>query len=103
MPKIAKIKSRIKRTNLRSRPRKKKFSRSYKNEFKKQLRLAIAAAIGFTIAFAWRNVIFDSTYQLIQTLNEKTTIFQTQFTTSLIITVIGVLLILLFSKLLKEK
>ncbi|MBU0957403.1 MAG: hypothetical protein KKF56_01185 [Nanoarchaeota archaeon] len=87
----------------KSKSRKKKFSRSYKKEFKKQLRLAIAAAIGFTIAFSWRNVIFDSVHSLVQNIDKKTTVFQTQFTASLIITVVGVLFILLFSKLLKEK
>ncbi len=89
--------------NLKMSRKPKKPKKQFKHEFKKQLRLAIAAAIGFTIAFAWRNVIFDFIYNIIRQLNEETTILQSQLTTAMIITIIGVILIIIFSKLLKDK
>lgn len=77
--------------------------KKFKHEFKKQLRLAIAAAIGFTIAFAWRNVIFDSIYNFVRKINEETSLLQSQLTTAIIITIIGVLLIMLFSRVLRDR
>ncbi|HLC31136.1 MAG TPA: DUF5654 family protein [Candidatus Nanoarchaeia archaeon] len=77
--------------------------RSFKTEFKRQLRFAITAAIGFSIAFAWRNAIFD-TFQtavgrfLDLPLNNPTT----EIYTALFITFVALLLLYVTSKLLKK-
>jgi hypothetical protein len=78
-------------------------SRSFRKEFRKQIRLAVVAAIGFTIAFAWRNAIFDSFQDaLVRFLDVQKYHFLTEIYTALAITIVGVSLILVTSKFLKE-
>jgi len=72
----------------------------FKKEFKNQLRLAIAAAIGFIIAFSWRDFVIKlvgDTYSVLQTAMPITS----KFLTAITITLIGVFLIIITSKLLK--
>ncbi|MEK6889420.1 MAG: DUF5654 family protein [Nanoarchaeota archaeon] len=78
--------------------------RSFKLEFKRQLRLAIMAAVGFTIAFAWRKAIF-STFQNITSrlLDVSPDHYLSQTYTAITITIAGVILIFITSKLLREK
>jgi len=80
-----------------------KTRRSFKKEFRRQLRLAITAAIGFSIAFAWRNAIF-SFFQNIVTrlLDVPPEHYLSDTYTSITITIAGVLLIFLTSKILRE-
>jgi Na+/H+ antiporter NhaC len=81
-----------------------KMARSrFKKEFRRQIRLAIAAAIGFLIAYAWRDTIFSLTSDLVQSISSKMSTHLINFTSSLIITAVGVGLILLASRLLEEK
>ena len=80
-----------------------KTKRSFRKEFKHQLRLAIVAAIGFSIAWAWRNAIFDLFQSFVSRfLDIQPGHYLTELYTSIAITLAGVLLILLTSKLLKE-
>lgn len=80
-----------------------KTSRSFKKEFRKQLRFAITAAIGFTIAYSWRNAIFDSVLNFVsQILNLAPSHFTTELYTAFLISILGVLCIFITSKLLKE-
>jgi len=77
--------------------------RSFRLEFKRQLRLAIAAAIGFTVAFAWRQAIFDAFQSFVtRFLDIPPGHYLSEAYTALAITVAGVILIFLTSKMLKD-
>lgn len=78
-----------------------KKKRSFRKEFKRQVRMAIAAAIGFTIAFSWRNFVYDTSKTWIEKLTPLSGAFETGLASALIITIIGVIFILITSKLLK--
>lgn len=85
--------------------KKKKYriKKSFKKEFVRQVRMAITAAIGFTIAFAWREAIFYSTLNFVSRFLDLTKEhYSTTIYTAITITVAGVLLILITSKILKE-
>lgn len=77
--------------------------RSFRLEFKRQIRLAIVAAIGFSVAFAWRNAIFDSFQSFVaRFLDLQVGHYMTEVYTAIAITLAGVILIFITSKLLKE-
>jgi hypothetical protein len=77
--------------------------RSFKKEFKRQIRLAIIAAIGFTVAFAWRESIFNMFQSFVSRfLDINPEHYLSQIYTSITITLAGVILIFITSKLLKE-
>ncbi len=80
-----------------------KTKKSFRKEFKRQLRYAIAVAVGFMIIYSWRQAIWNSTYVLVEKLTENTKNMASNIATSLIITLVGVLIILISSKLLKDK
>lgn len=80
-----------------------KTKKSFKKEFRRQLRLAIIAAIGFTIAFAWRNAIYNSAQELVIKFTQSAHLILTEIYTAIFITLIAVVLILFTSKILKEK
>jgi len=78
-----------------------KTSGSFRTELKRQLRYAIAAAVGFMIAFSWRETIIASTREILERMtNAGGNIINVY--NSFFITIIGVLIILVSSKLLKE-
>lgn len=77
--------------------------RSLKKEFKKQIRFALIAAIGFIIAFAWRNTIWDSSRLLIEKFSTAAGVVLTDIYTALFITLFGVILLIITSKLLKDR
>ena len=79
-----------------------KAKRTFKKEFKRQIKYAIAAAVGFLIAFAWRDSIYLSVSKLVETF-EKTTQAASNMLTAILITIIGVLIILVSSRLLRDK
>lgn len=78
--------------------------RSFRKEFRRQIRLAVTAAIGFTIAFAWKDAVFNAilnfTSRLLDVAPEH---YATRIYTAVLITLLGVLLIFLTSKMLREK
>ena len=77
--------------------------RSFKKEFKRQIKLAIVAAIGFSIAFAWRNAIFDSFQSFVaRFLDLAKDHYMTEIYTAIAITLAGVALIYITSKLLRD-
>ncbi|MBS3065987.1 hypothetical protein J4229_03005 [Candidatus Pacearchaeota archaeon] len=81
-----------------------KTSKSFKKELKRQLRLAIVAAIGFSVAYAWRNAIFDSFQNWVsRLLDVQKEHYTTEIYTALTITFIGVILIFATAKLLKDR
>jgi len=78
--------------------------KSFKKEFRRQIRLAVIAAIGFTIAFAWKRAVFDTFQNYVSRIMDVPAgQYLTEIYTALAITLFGVLLIFLTSKILKEK
>jgi len=78
--------------------------KSFKQELRRQIRLATTAAIGFTIAFSWREAIFELFQNVTSRILDITqNHYTTKIYTATLITIIGVLLIFLTSKILKEK
>jgi len=80
-----------------------KTKKSFKKEFKRQIRFALVAAVGFTIAFAWRNAIYNSAKEIVDKFSQTTHVIMTEIYTAIFITVLAVILIFLTSKLLKDK
>ena len=74
---------------------------NFKREFRKQLRLALAAAAGFIIALAWKDFIFKSTGDFLSKFLELNPL-TSSLAISIFLTFIGVLIIWISSKLLKE-
>ncbi|MEK6856274.1 MAG: DUF5654 family protein [Nanoarchaeota archaeon] len=77
--------------------------RAFHKEFKRQIRMAIVAAIGFTIAFAWKEAVYDTfnTY-VARFLEVSLDHYLTQNYTAIAITLMGVLVIFITSKLIRE-
>jgi len=75
-----------------------KTKKNFRKELKRQLRYAIAAAVGFLIIYAWRESILRFTELIVV----KTQDGVSWISSALIITIIGVLIIILSSKLLKD-
>lgn len=78
-----------------------RFKEKFKKELRRQTRLAIAAAIGFLIAFSWKDSILALTERVVQKITTITGLVQLSIATSIAITILGVVLILLSSRLLE--
>jgi len=76
--------------------------RRFKQEFRRQIRLLIVVTIGFTVAFSWRQTIFDAVQTLVQALFGKEGL-SSSILTSIFITLFGLILIYLASQILKER
>ena len=77
--------------------------RSFKSEFRRQIKLAIVAAVGFLIAYAWRESIFDTFQSFIARMLDVTPDhFLTEVYTSIFMTIVGVIIIFISSKLLRD-
>jgi len=77
--------------------------RRFHDEFRKQIRLLIIFALGFTIAFTWRQTIFDMSKTFVQFLTNVTDSSSLSILTSTFITIISIILIYLTSHFLKDK
>lgn len=78
--------------------------KSFHQEFKRQIRLAIVAAIGFSVAFAWRQAVFDAFQSFVSRfLDVPIGHYLSELYTAIAITIVGVLVIMLTSKLLRDK
>ena len=75
---------------------------SFKRELKKQIRMAVTAAIGFIIAFTWRESIISFIQSSTQNLSNVTNPILLQNISALTTTILGVVLILITSKILKD-
>lgn len=69
-------------------------------ELKRQTRLAIAAAIGFIIAFAWRDYILFLSSDIFRDISSVMP-HTSRFLTAILLTFVGVILIILSSRLLE--
>ena len=74
----------------------------FQKELKKEIRMLVVVTIGFTIAFSWRQTIFDASIAFIKKLFSITNEINASMVASLFITIVGLLLIVLSSKYLKE-
>ena len=80
-----------------------KAKKSFKKEFKRQIKLAIIAAVGFTVAFSWREAIFNTFENFVSRfLDVPLEHYLTKTYTALAITIFGVVLIIVTSKMLKD-
>ena len=70
-------------------------------EFRRQLRFLIIITLGFTIAFSWRQTIFDSVQSIILAITNIQNLATSSILTSITITIISILLIYLTSRLLR--
>jgi len=80
-----------------------KLKHRFKREFRRQLRMAIAAAAGFIIAFSWKETIIRSIERGVQKLTTMTSPFNISLTASIVTSVLGVLIIIISTQLLKER
>ncbi|MAG25062.1 hypothetical protein CMI47_05725 [Candidatus Pacearchaeota archaeon] len=76
---------------------------NFKKEFRKQLRLLILITLSFTIAFAWRQTIFDIFETLILHFINVRNSATASVLTSLAITLMSLLVIYLASNFLKDR
>jgi|TARA_Y100000034_G_C6876281_1_gene400814 hypothetical protein len=74
----------------------------FENEFRRQLRLLIVLTLGFTIAFTWRQTLFDASQALVQLIIDVKGSTSLSILTSTFITIISILLIYLTAHFLKE-
>lgn len=74
----------------------------YKDEFRKQMRSVIVLTLGFSIAFAWREAIFDWSKSVTAWITHSTN-GGTATGAAIFITLVCVLLIILTSRWLKDK
>jgi hypothetical protein len=77
--------------------------KSFKRELKRQLKWAIAVGVGFLIAYAWREAIFNSAEQVMEKIVDSSKGVISNVSTSVFITIIGVVIILISSRLLRDK
>ena len=78
-----------------------RFKKKFKKEFKRQIRLAVTAAIGFIIAYSWKDAIIRAIEKYVQQITTMTSLINIGIVSSIVITVFGVLLILLSSRILE--
>jgi len=79
-----------------------KTKKNFRKELKRQLRYAIAAACGFLIIFSWKDAIWTFTRDIIEKIEKTTAVASTNILAALIISLIGVAIIIISSKLLKD-
>lgn len=75
----------------------------YSREFKRQLRMALSAAVGFLIAFSWKDTLLMLLEKQVKTLTTMTSALNVSFVSSIIATLLGALIIILSSGMLREK
>lgn len=65
--------------------------------------MAVSAAAGFIIAYAWKDAIFKLVESQVQRFTTMTSALNVSFVSALVTTIVGVLIILIGSELLKER
>ena len=77
--------------------------RRFREEFRRQVRMLIIITFGFTIAFTWRQTIFDLSQTLVQFITNIKDSSISSILTSLFITFISLFIIYFTAHLLKER
>jgi len=76
--------------------------RRFKREFKRQARLLIAITLGFTIAFTWRQTVFDISQSAVKFITHVQSSEILSILTSIFITIFSLIFIYIVSHFLKE-
>ncbi len=76
--------------------------KKFKKEFRKQVRFLIVITLGFTIAFTWRQTIFDISQTMMQFFTKTQSSTLLSILTSVFITILSLIFIYLASYFLKE-
>ncbi|MCF7910765.1 hypothetical protein K9L16_03770 [Candidatus Pacearchaeota archaeon] len=76
--------------------------RRYKKEFKRQIRMLIIITLGFTIAFTWRQTIFDLSQSFVNLILHTQNSPLSSVLTSIFLTVLSLTLILFTAHLLQD-
>ena len=79
-----------------------KTRKSFRRELKRQLKYAIGAGVGLMIAYAWRETIWETAHTLVEKFIDTTKASLSDITTAVLLTIIGVIIILISAKLLKD-
>ena len=74
----------------------------FKKEFRRQLRMIIIVTLGFTIAFTWRQTIFDLSESIINFFINVQNPGLSSILTSTFITLVSIILIYLAAHFLKD-
>ncbi len=80
----------------------KRAGRRFKKEHRKEIRLMIVVTLGFTIAFTWRQTIFDVFQSIVNFFVDAKSTALSSILTSTLITLVSIGLIRLTSHILKE-
>ena len=76
---------------------------NFKKEVKRQIRLLIILTLGFTIAFSWRQTLFDSIQFIVDKVLKIENAVTSSVMTSISITIIALILIYFLAHILKER
>ena len=79
-----------------------KAKRTFRKEFKRQIKYAVAAAVGFMIAFVWKDALLKSSEELVDKFLETARVSVSSISTAVFVTILGVLVILITSRLLRD-
>ena len=82
-----------------------RFSRKFRlsREFRKQLRLLIIVTLGFTVAFTWRQTVFDLSLSIVKAFTSIESTSALSILASSFITLVSLGLIYATSHILKDK
>ena len=75
---------------------------NFKKEFRRQLRILILFTLGFTIAFSWRQTIFDISQTLVNTILKIKSSTASTLLTSIFITLVSIIIIYITAHWLKD-
>jgi asparagine N-glycosylation enzyme membrane subunit Stt3 len=75
----------------------------YREEFRKQMRMFIIFTLGFTIAFTWRETIFDLSKSFVNWITHSTNPNAVSVWASVFITFLCLILIFLTTRWLRDK
>jgi hypothetical protein len=76
--------------------------RSFHEEFRKQMRLFITFTLGFTIAFTWRQTLFDISQSFVRLITHIENSSTSSILTSVFITIISVAILIITASLLNK-
>lgn len=76
--------------------------RMFRKEFRRQMRMLIVITLGFTIAFTWRQTVFDISRSILVFITHIKSSSVSSVLTSVFITIWAIILIYLASYYLKE-
>jgi len=76
---------------------------NFKAEFRRQMRFLIIVTLAFTIAFTWRQTVFDASQALVLLVTHVQSSTYASILTSIFITLVSIIIIYGTSKLLKDR